>query len=53
MAKKTINTPFSSKSVDVHIHSLITGQRKFENIYQSLTRMMLDDSSKIKKVNVN
>jgi len=47
MAKKIDNT------FDTHIKNVIKGNLKYENIFQSLTRMILGDSSKIEKVNVN
>jgi len=43
----------NTKSLDYHIKNVLLGNRKFENIYQSLTRMILGDSHKIEKVTVN
>jgi len=36
-----------------HIKSVLEGKRKFENVFQSVTRMILGDPSKIEKVTVN
>ncbi|MCF8371512.1 MAG: hypothetical protein K9H64_07810 [Bacteroidales bacterium] len=36
-----------------HITEVIAQRRKFENVYESLTRMILGDPKQIKKVNVN
>jgi serine protein kinase len=36
-----------------HIKEVITGVRKFENIYQSLTRLILGSKDDLKKVTIN
>ncbi|OFX79201.1 MAG: serine protein kinase [Bacteroidetes bacterium GWE2_29_8] len=43
----------SNNTLDYHIKSVISGERRFENIFQSVTRMILGDPSKIEKVTVN
>ena len=43
----------NSKSLDFHIKNVLLGNRKFENVYQTLTRMILGDNHKIEKVTVN
>jgi len=40
-------------SLDFHIQSVIKGERRFENVFQSISRMILGDPSKIAKVVVN
>ena len=47
MAKKT-NT-----SLDFHVKNVIKGSKKFENIFQSITRMILGKPENISKVTVN
>ena len=47
MAKKIDNT------FDSHIKNVIKGNLRYENVFQSLTRMILGDKSMIEKVNVN
>ncbi len=44
---------YPSGSLKHHIFEVLVKRRKFENVYQSLTRMILDDPKQIKKVNVN
>ncbi len=40
-------------SLDYHVKQVISGKRKFENIYQSLCHLILDDPEMIEKVKVN
>lgn len=40
-------------SLIYHVKKSIAGERKFENVFQSVSRMILDGKDKIKKVNVN
>jgi len=40
-------------SLDFHVKEVIKEKRKFENIFQSLSRLILEDSSMIEKVKVN
>jgi serine protein kinase len=41
------------RSLDYHIESIIEGRRKFENVFQSVTRMILEYPDGIKKITVN
>ncbi len=52
MAKKTVkfNAP---KTLEQHIKNVLKGTNRFENVFQSLTRMILEDTKKIKKIFVN
>ena len=52
MAKKTSGTD-TTMTLDYHIGKVIEGNRRFENVFQSISRMILGDSSKIHRVNVN
>ncbi len=40
-------------SLDYHVKEVIKGNRKFENVYQSISRMILNSDSKMEKVKVN
>ncbi len=42
-----------NQSLDYHIKQVGSGKRKFENIYQSLCHLILDDPGMIEKVKVN
>ena len=42
-----------NSSLDYHIKQVGSGKRKFENIYQSLCHLILDDPEMIEKVKVN
>jgi serine protein kinase len=51
---KTTSVPKENlKSLDYHIKNVLLGKRRFENVYQSLTRMILNDRQKMEKVTVN
>ncbi|MFA6923169.1 MAG: hypothetical protein WC223_02850 [Bacteroidales bacterium] len=50
MAKKNEN---SQNSLILHLEDVINGERRFENVFQSVSRMILEDSRKIEKVTVN
>ncbi|NTW33669.1 MAG: serine protein kinase PrkA, partial [Bacteroidetes bacterium] len=50
---KNISPKDNTKSLDFHIKNVLLGNRRFENVYQSLTRMILGDSHKMEKVTVN
>lgn len=50
---KSKSTTKNPKSLQFHIEKVIKNERKFENIFQSLTRMILGDPQSIKKVFVN
>ncbi len=41
------------KTLDFHVQQVIAGNRRFENVFQSVTRMILGDSQQIAKVFVN
>ena len=51
MAKN--NNSHAQNSLSNHIKKVITGERRFENVYQSLTRLILSDPDSIEKVFVN
>ena len=51
MTKKTDNV--SQKNLLSHLESVNSGDRRFENVFQAVTRMILDDQKKIEKVTVN
>lgn len=53
MSKKTTPKKLDPKSLDAHILKVLTGERRFENVFQSITRMILGNPSMIEKVNVN
>lgn len=41
------------KSLDFHVKSVVNNERNFENVFQSVTRMILDYPDGIKKITVN
>lgn len=41
------------RTLDYHMQQLLAGERRFENVFQSVSRMIIGDGSGIKKVNVN
>ncbi len=43
----------SPKSLDYHVSKVISGERRFENVFQGVTRMILDYPNGIKKITVN
>ncbi len=53
MATKQIKEQKSPCTLQYHITEVLKGNRKFENIFQSLVRMILSDPKMIEKVNVN
>lgn len=53
MTKKVAETADLTKTLNFHIDSVVNGTRRFENVFQSLSRMILGDNSKIKKVTIN
>ena len=53
MAKKTISNSSNPKSLDFHVQNVISENRKFENVFQSMTRMILGKPGLIEKTNVN
>lgn len=50
MTKKGIDKKYS---LEMHIKDVIAGKRKFENVFQSVSRMILEDPDKIEKAIVN
>jgi serine protein kinase len=52
-AKTTSIPKDNTKSLDYHVKNVLLGNRKFENVYQTLTRMILGDNHKMEKVTVN
>lgn len=53
-AKSSSKLPSAnSNSLRFHMAELAAGNRRFENVFQSVSRMIFGDSSKIEKVSVN
>jgi serine protein kinase len=50
---KTITPKDNSRSLDFHIKNVQLGNRRFENVYQTITRMILGDSKKLERITVN
>lgn len=50
---KTTSSKFTPDSLQQHVKSVIEGSLKFENVFQGVSRMILGDPSKIRKVIVN
>ena len=54
MATQKKNTQTAAlNSLDFHISKIVAGERKFENVFQSISRMILGDPKKIKRITVN
>jgi serine protein kinase len=54
MAAKSTSIPKdNTKALDYHVKHVLMGNRRFENVYQSLTRMILSDRQKMEKITVN
>ncbi|MFH2095002.1 MAG: serine protein kinase PrkA [Bacteroidota bacterium] len=53
MAQKTASRAGNKKSLEVHVENVLAGKRHFENVFQSVSRMILDGENKIEKVIVN
>ncbi|HNT29295.1 MAG TPA: serine protein kinase PrkA, partial [bacterium] len=54
MAKKSVNAPVPGDAGLLgHVQAVIAGERRFENVFQAVSRMILGDPSKIEKVTVN
>ena len=47
-----INNP-SNNSLQKHVSDVVSGNKRFENIYQSLTRLILGSPDNLKKININ
>ncbi|MBU0763687.1 MAG: serine protein kinase PrkA [Bacteroidetes bacterium] len=53
MAQKKTTNPRIKNSLEVHIENVIAGKRRFENVFQSVSRMILEGPEKIEKITVN
>jgi serine protein kinase len=54
MATQKKKIPEAPKnSLDFHVAQVISGKRKFENVFQSISRMILGDQKKIARTTVN
>ncbi|NJO92172.1 MAG: serine protein kinase PrkA [Chloroflexia bacterium] len=54
MATQKKKIPEAPKNnLDFHVSQVISGQRRFENVFQSISRMILGDSKKITRTTVN
>ncbi len=54
MAKKNPSAPMNGDTgIIQHAKAVIAGERRFENVFQAVSRMILGDPSKIEKVTVN
>ena len=53
MAKAKIKYSLKSTTLENHILGVVSKKRRFENVFQSVSRMILDDPDLIEKVNVN
>ncbi len=54
MAKQTKSIKTQSiASLDSYIKQVISGKKSFENVFQSISKIILGDQKKIKKVIVN
>ncbi len=51
--KSIIMATIKNFSLDAHVKEVIKGKRHFENVFQSITRMILGNPDNISKVNVN
>ena len=49
--KKTTTAP--KNSLENHVQKVLSGERKFENVFQAISRMILGDPKKIKRTTVN
>jgi len=53
MGKKNVSSSAKPNSLKFHLENVISGKRKFENVFQSVSRMILEDNKQIEKVIVN
>ncbi len=53
MEKTAKKTTTSQKGLEHHVKELAQGKRRFENVFQSITRMILGDKDLIEKATVN
>lgn len=51
MTSKSVKISLSP--LDLHVLDVVAGKKRFENVYQSVSRMILGDTSKIERVTVN
>jgi serine protein kinase len=51
MAQKKAGADFAPNTLDFHISEVINGKRRFENAFQAVSRMILDEPDGIKKSN--
>jgi serine protein kinase len=51
--RKSTTKQVNDKNLLFHIDQVINGKRRFENVFQSVSRMILEDNSLIEKVTVN
>jgi len=53
MSPKKATTAIDKSSLGIHVQAVVKGDRRFENVFQSVTRMILEDTSQIEKITVN
>jgi len=53
MSEKNTNNPFPPNTLQYHVQEVAGGRRRFENVFQAVSRMILGDPKKISKVVVN
>ncbi|MBN1252526.1 MAG: hypothetical protein JXR51_03915 [Bacteroidales bacterium] len=54
MAKQNLSSPKENNfSIDNHVKDVLSGKRKFENVFQSITNMILGDNKSMHKITVN
>ncbi len=53
MKQKDNSLQDNMKSLDYHVKNVLMGNRRFENVFQSITRMVLGDTKLIEKTTVN
>lgn len=53
MSKKIENAKPENFSLYYHIQQVVEGNRRFENVFQSISRMILDDPKMIERITVN
>ncbi|NJO01304.1 MAG: serine protein kinase PrkA [Bacteroidia bacterium] len=53
MEKLAQKTATQAKNLEFHVKEVIQGNRRFENVFQTITRMILGDKHHIERVTVN
>lgn len=53
MAQKLTKNSGLKKSLEIHVQNVISGKRCFENVFQSVSRMILEGDNKIEKAIIN